>query len=160
WRRHQHPGLDAADHRQVALRAVRIRGGDRDSRFRPRRPDLRSGERDRRLLAPPPQDPPGRGGNGRVGISRAHLDPYARRVWPPLFLCGVVVFTWAMIDSFADPVYTNIAVKMFLMLIIVLGLQIFSGNSGVLSFGHIAFMAVGAYSSALLTIPTAIKQFT
>ena len=29
-----------------------------------------------------------------------------------------------------------------------------------LSFGHIAFMAAGAYFSALLTIPTAIKQFT
>ena len=36
----------------------------------------------------------------------------------------------------------------------------FSGNSGVLSFGHIAFMAIGAYTSALLTIPTAIKKFT
>ena len=49
---------------------------------------------------------------------------------------------------------------MFLSLIIVLGLQIFSGNSGVLSFGHIAFMAIGAYTSALLTIPPEIKKFT
>jgi branched-chain amino acid transport system permease protein len=49
---------------------------------------------------------------------------------------------------------------MFLVLIVVLGLQIFSGNSGVLSFGHVSFMAVGAYTSALLTIPTAIKEFT
>ena len=31
------------------------------------------------------------------------------------------------------------------MLIVVLGLQIFSGNSGVLSFGHVAFVAIGAY---------------
>ena len=45
-------------------------------------------------------------------------------------------------------------------LLIVLGLQMFSGNSGILSFGQMAFMAVGAYTSALLTIPTAIKQFT
>ena len=51
-------------------------------------------------------------------------------------------------------VYTRTAVLMFLLLIVVLGLQIFSGNSGVLSFGHIAFMSVGAYASALLTIPT------
>ena len=49
---------------------------------------------------------------------------------------------------------------MFLTLMIVLGLQIFSGNSGVLSFGHIAFMAIGAYISALLTIPPDIKKFT
>ncbi len=36
----------------------------------------------------------------------------------------------------------------------------FSGNSGVLSFGHVAFMAIGAYTSALLTIPPEIKEFT
>ena len=29
-----------------------------------------------------------------------------------------------------------------------------------LSFGHIAFMAIGAYMSALLTIPPEIKKFT
>ena len=41
-----------------------------------------------------------------------------------------------------------------------LGLQMFSGNSGVLSFGHVAFVAIGAYTSALLTIPPEIKEFT
>jgi branched-chain amino acid transport system permease protein len=90
----------------------------------------------------------------------AALEPLARRAWPPLFLSAVVVVTWAMIDSFGDVVYTDTTAKMFIMLIVVLGLQVFSGNSGVLSFGHVAFMAVGAYASALLTIPTSIKQFT
>ena len=50
--------------------------------------------------------------------------------------------------------------SIFLRLLIVLALQMFSGNSGILSFGQVAFIAVGAYTSALLTIPTAIKQFT
>lgn len=88
------------------------------------------------------------------------LEPYARRAWPALFLSALLVLTWALVDSFADVVFTDTAAKMFLMLIVVLGLQMFSGNSGVLSFGHVSFMAVGAYTSALLTIPTAIKQFT
>jgi branched-chain amino acid transport system permease protein len=87
-------------------------------------------------------------------------EPPARRVWPPFFLCLVVVITWVLVDTFGDVVYTDTAVRMFINLMIVLGLQIFSGNSGVLSFGHIAFMAVGAYSAALLTIPTDIKKFT
>lgn len=87
-------------------------------------------------------------------------EPLARRVWPPLFLSAILVITWTLVDSFGDVVYTATTVKMFLMLMIVLGLQIFSGNSGVLSFGHVAFMAIGAYSSALLTIPTEIKKFT
>ncbi|WP_125100155.1 branched-chain amino acid ABC transporter permease [Leucobacter chromiireducens] len=42
-------------------------------------------------------------------------------------------------------------------LIIVVAMWTFIGNSGVLSFGHIAFVAVGAWTLSLLTIPTAIK---
>jgi branched-chain amino acid transport system permease protein len=38
-------------------------------------------------------------------------------------------------------------------LIVVLGLQLFIGNSGVYSFGHIAFASLGAYAAALLTLP-------
>jgi branched-chain amino acid transport system permease protein len=40
-------------------------------------------------------------------------------------------------------------------LIIVLGLQVFIGNSGVYSFGQMAFAALGAYLGALMTLPAA-----
>jgi branched-chain amino acid transport system permease protein len=42
-------------------------------------------------------------------------------------------------------------------LIIVVGSYIFIGNSGVLSFGHIGFLGVGAYASAWVTIPPSVK---
>ena len=87
-------------------------------------------------------------------------EPAARIVWPPFALCAFLVVTWALVDGFGNVVYKDTAVRLFLTLMIVLGLQIFSGNSGVLSFGHIAFMAIGAYMSALLTIPPEIKKFT
>jgi branched-chain amino acid transport system permease protein len=105
----------------------------------------------------PHQAGPGRGENGGVSAS---LEALARRLWAPLALCSFVVITWALVDMFGDVVYTRTAVRMLLLLLVVLGLQIFSGNSGVLSFGHVVFVAIGAYSSALLTIPTAIKEFT
>lgn len=38
----------------------------------------------------------------------------------------------------------------------VVGMQIYSGNSGIVSFGHAGFMALGAYGSALLTIQPAV----
>jgi branched-chain amino acid transport system permease protein len=88
------------------------------------------------------------------------VEPAARVVWPPVALGAFLVVTWALVDGFGDVVYKDTAVRLFLTMIIVLGLQIFSGNSGVLSFGHIAFMAIGAYMSALLTIPPEIKKFT
>jgi len=40
---------------------------------------------------------------------------------------------------------------------LVLSLQSFVGNSGILSFGHVAFMGVGAYVTAWLTIPVEQK---
>lgn len=43
-------------------------------------------------------------------------------------------------------------------LIIVVAMWTFIGNSGVLSFGHIAFVAVGAWTLSLLTIPPNIKS--
>lgn len=43
-------------------------------------------------------------------------------------------------------------------LIIVVALQIFIGTSGVLSFGHIAFVALGAWTVGLLTIEAMLKQ--
>lgn len=84
-----------------------------------------------------------------------------RTIWTPLVLSLFMVAIWLVITEIVNDVfYSDEAEKYFLRLLIVLALQMFSGNSGILSFGQVAFVAVGAYTSALLTIPTAIKQFT
>ena len=41
---------------------------------------------------------------------------------------------------------------------IVVALYVFVGNSGVLSFGHISFVAVGAYLSGILTLDAEQKN--
>ena len=43
-------------------------------------------------------------------------------------------------------------------LLVVVGSYIFIGNSGVLSFGHVSFMAVGAYVAAWLVIAPETKE--
>ncbi len=45
----------------------------------------------------------------------------------------------------------------FINVIFVVALQTFSGNSGILSFGHMAFVGVGAYTAALFTIDPFLK---
>ena len=40
---------------------------------------------------------------------------------------------------------------------IVVALYVFIGNSGVLSFGHISFVALGAWTAGVLTVPTSEK---
>jgi branched-chain amino acid transport system permease protein len=40
---------------------------------------------------------------------------------------------------------------------IVVALYVFVGNSGVVSFGHISFVAVGAFAAGVMTVPVALK---
>lgn len=51
----------------------------------------------------------------------------------------------------------RVATDAMIKLIVVVGMYMFAGNSGVLSFGHISFLGIGAYSAAWFTIPVAIK---
>ncbi|MFP5342805.1 MAG: ATP-binding cassette domain-containing protein [Candidatus Limnocylindria bacterium] len=57
-----------------------------------------------------------------------------------------------------DRTLTATAVVLLVNVALVTSLQLFIGNSGILSFGHVAFMGVGAYTTALLTIPVAVRQ--
>jgi branched-chain amino acid transport system permease protein len=61
-------------------------------------------------------------------------------------------------SSFASPADLRVIVNFMIALVLVLAIQSFSGNSGIVSFGHVGFMGVGAYVAALLTIPPAIKS--
>jgi branched-chain amino acid transport system permease protein len=45
-----------------------------------------------------------------------------------------------------------------IMLTAVLALQIFSGNTGIVSFGHSAFMGLAAYATGILTMPAALQR--
>ena len=80
-----------------------------------------------------------------------------RRLWPLVALL-LVVAAIALAASLA-PVVLQRRVSLGLVnLVAVVGLYVFVGNSGVLSFGNVAFMAVGAYVSALLTMKAAAKS--
>jgi branched-chain amino acid transport system permease protein len=83
-----------------------------------------------------------------------------RAGWTPLVLILALVILHLVITTSGSAFYKDELERMFLIMIFVLGLQLFSGNSGILSFGHVALMAIGAYSSALLTIPSATKEAT
>lgn len=54
-------------------------------------------------------------------------------------------------------VFERIAISLCISLVLVVGLQTFMGNSGILSFAHVGFMGVGAYVSALFTIPVQMR---
>ncbi len=72
-------------------------------------------------------------------------------------LIGLILVLVVVTNLFGVRLFDRIATNLCIALVLVLGLQVFMGNSGILSFAHIGFMGVGAYTSAVLTIPTQMK---
>ncbi len=73
-----------------------------------------------------------------------------------LVLCAVVIVITAIASAWSTSLKLS-AVTMLVNLIFVVGLYVFVGNSGVLSFGHALFMAVGGYTTGILLLPAILK---
>ena len=59
-------------------------------------------------------------------------------------------------ELFLPAALARLATLYLIYVTAVLGMQIYSGNSGIISFGQAGFMALGAYGSALLTIQPSV----
>jgi branched-chain amino acid transport system permease protein len=94
-------------------------------------------------------------------VSKASAAPAIRAFrWSrPLLVLVVPLSALVLAASFGSDIIQLVMEFMLVNLIVVIGIQLFVGNSGVLSFGHLTFMAMGAYTSALLTIPERSKRF-
>ena len=59
--------------------------------------------------------------------------------------------------SFVDAALANEFRGALVSVAIVVALYVFVGNSGVISFGHVSFVAVGAFAAGVMTIPVELK---
>jgi branched-chain amino acid transport system permease protein len=69
----------------------------------------------------------------------------------PLLLITIT----ALVGANGTPSFQDTVTAILCNLIIVIGLQVFVGNSGVYSFGQLGFATAGAYVAAFLTLPAA-----
>ncbi len=72
---------------------------------------------------------------------------------------GLIILS-SLIAAISGGGIERMLIVFLINLIAVLGMGIYSGNSGILSFGHLAFMGLAAYLSGILTMPVAMKQMT
>src|SRR4030066_142776 len=78
----------------------------------------------------------------------------------PLTLAAGILLVAALTELISISLVIRIVTVMFVSLILVLGLQLFMGNSGILNFAHIGFMGIGAYTSVLFSMTPAAKELT
>jgi branched-chain amino acid transport system permease protein len=67
---------------------------------------------------------------------------------PALLVLGTALFGLG-VSSYLEAYFVDTLIKVA----IVVALYVFIGNSGVLSFGHVSFVALGAWTAGVLTVP-------
>jgi branched-chain amino acid transport system permease protein len=85
---------------------------------------------------------------------------FARTVITPVLLIAILLVIAALAWSFGSGTLQRTVVEMLIRVVLVVGIWIFVGNSGIMSFGHIGFMCLGAYAAAWFTIPPMLKELT
>ncbi|MDE0147306.1 MAG: branched-chain amino acid ABC transporter permease [Rhodospirillaceae bacterium] len=66
---------------------------------------------------------------------------------------AVLIWVWAA-GGRSESLLVNVGITA----IMVIGYQVFVGNTGIVSFGHPAFVAIGAYVGGLVAVPSGIKS--
>jgi branched-chain amino acid transport system permease protein len=88
----------------------------------------------------------------------ANLSAIVGRLQTPLLLSfAIAALTLAGTLSGVKGVQVPLA-EMLIQLTVVVGLYVFIGNSGVISFGHVGFMMIGAYAAAWASAEPDFKQ--
>ena len=77
---------------------------------------------------------------------------------PSLAMLAALVILVALVGNTMSPSSRLDVTTGFVDMGIVLGLYVFVGITGVFSFGHVGFVAVGAYVSGVLAVPLASKE--
>jgi branched-chain amino acid transport system permease protein len=92
--------------------------------------------------------------SGRLG---RHTEGLAQALSGSALICIALLIACVLLSTVLG-IGERVIVTMLISLVAVVGIGTFSGNSGVLSFGHSLFIGLGAYIAGLLTVPTAVKQ--
>ena len=74
------------------------------------------------------------------------------------FIGLVILIIIILVRFVANAYIQRVVIGIGINLILVVALNLINGYTGVFSLGHIGFMAIGAYTAAILTLPVAQKK--
>jgi branched-chain amino acid transport system permease protein len=75
-----------------------------------------------------------------------------RLAGPAVTVLGLAI-AFALLDASGQAFWQGLVINLAIFIILVVALNLSSGFTGVFSLGHIGFMALGAYVTAILTLP-------
>jgi branched-chain amino acid transport system permease protein len=86
-----------------------------------------------------------------------HTKQRLRAYSTPILLSLALLALTVLAVGLGDKALARAMAEMLIRVTLVVGLWIFVGNSGVISFGHAGYMCIGAYMSAWLTLKPSMK---
>ena len=92
-----------------------------------------------------------------------YLSEFIERSWPLILMTLILLVICLVVDFTAKDVFDyrsleRTVTEALIRIVLVVGIYIFIGNSGVISFGHIGFVCIGAYGTAMLTANVRLKS--
>ncbi len=90
----------------------------------------------------------------RNPIPRTRLLP---ALWGSALISLLLLGAMALVQSLGSAASGRTYVVFLVNVMLVVSIQTFIGNSGIVSFGHVAFMGIGAYTTAMVTVPEVVK---
>jgi len=85
------------------------------------------------------------------------MSPILHRLAPAAVLLGLLALLLCATQVLAGDYLRRIVIIVGINLILVVSLNLSNGFTGVFSLGHVGFMAIGAYTASILTLPVKLK---
>lgn len=90
----------------------------------------------------------------------SYLSSWLETNTTPILLALPMLLLAVATQLFGTVLFVRIITVLFINLVVVTGLQVFMGNSGILNFAHLGFMGIGAYASVLFSMTQQAKAAT
>lgn len=75
----------------------------------------------------------------------------------PLVVAALITALAEVVQTVTGGSISDIVLLFGINAVMTVGFQSFVGNTGIVSFGHVAFMGLGAYAAGVLSVPVALK---
>ncbi|MDR1183228.1 MAG: branched-chain amino acid ABC transporter permease [Coriobacteriales bacterium] len=98
------------------------------------------------------------GASGLAGLAGFAGLGWMKKRSTPVFLCALLLVVGAFVWWLNIPLVEDIFTISTVTLIMVLGFQLFMGNSGILNWSYVGYVGIGAFASAIFSMTPQLKS--
>ena len=92
-----------------------------------------------------------------MSLTRTVSDAVSERSTIIMLLAALVAGAFA-VTAFAPAVFVDVYTYFCVSVMLVLGLQMFMGNSGILNWTYVGFVGIGAFAASICSTPSLVKS--